>query len=248
MTLTSVSVPILERKWIDIESQRSHDYKCHGVSKAITRLLRHDQSVPRGSDGAIHHSDIIEECRKQKFDDASQRLLEDWISTLAQGGGAKKRFQHCVNPNSSNQFLYLRAIQGHSGGNVVDPALQDNVLLPKGFTEYIYHVGNANELNSIIRNGLVPGGISLKRGRQAVFFTTVNPMDDGNGMGETPCDLTQPRIAPYKNIWKRFSKYSILVQFEVRSSERPATFTRHGHMQSFSTIHCLQLALRNRYV
>ena len=26
--------------------------------------------------------------------------------------------------------------------------LQDNVLLPKGFTKYIYHVGNANELNS----------------------------------------------------------------------------------------------------
>ena len=28
-------------------------------------------------------------------------------------------------------------------------------------------------------------------------------MDDGNGMGETPRDLTKPRIAPYKNIWKR---------------------------------------------
>ena len=39
-------------------------------------------------------------------------------------------------------------------------------------------------LNSIIRNGLIPGGKRLKRGRQAVFFTTVNPMEDGNGMGE----------------------------------------------------------------
>ena len=68
--------------------------------------------------------------------------------------------------------------------------------------EYIYQVGNANELNSTIRNGLIPGGKSLKRGRQAVFFTKVNPMEDGNGMGETPCDLTEPRIAPYKNTWK----------------------------------------------
>ena len=66
VTLTSVSIPVLERKWIDTETQRSHDHKCCRVSKAITRLLRHDQSVPRGSDGAIHYSDIIAECRKQK--------------------------------------------------------------------------------------------------------------------------------------------------------------------------------------
>ena len=112
--------------------------------------------------------------------------------------------QYCANPKSSNQFLYLRAIQGHSGDNAIDPTLQDNVLSPKGFTEYIYHIGNANELNSIIRNGLRPGGTSLKRGRQAVLFTTVNPMDDGCGMEETPRDLTKPRITPYKNTWKHF--------------------------------------------
>ena len=60
---------------------------------------------------------------------------------------SSKSFQYCVNPNSSNQFLYLRTIQGHSGDNAVDPALQDNVLLPKGFTEYMHHVGNASEVN-----------------------------------------------------------------------------------------------------
>ena len=63
-------------------------------------------------------------------------FLEDWISTLAKGGGAKNIFQDCVNPNSSNQFLYLRTIQGQSGDNAVDLALQDNVL----FTERIYRV------------------------------------------------------------------------------------------------------------
>ena len=116
----------------------------------------------------------------------------------------KKRFQCCVNPNSSNQFLYVRAIQGHSKGSAIDPALDDNILLPKEFTEYLYHAGNANELNSTTRNELIPGGTRLKRGRQAVFFTTVNPMEDVYGMGETPCDLTKPRIAPCKNTWKHF--------------------------------------------
>ena len=36
VTSTSVSIPVLERKWVDIETQRSHDHKCYEVSKAMT--------------------------------------------------------------------------------------------------------------------------------------------------------------------------------------------------------------------
>ena len=35
-----------------------------------------------------------------------------------------------------------------------------------------------------------------------MFFTIVHPMEDDNCMEETPCDLTKPRIAPYKKNWK----------------------------------------------
>ena len=133
-----------------------------------------------------------------------------------------RKNQCCGNPNSSNQFLYLQAIQGHSGDNAVDPALQDNVLLPKGLTECIYHVGNTSDLNSIKRNGPNPGGKSLKRGRQAVFFTTVNAREDENSMEETPRDLTKPRVAPYKNTSETPSKYCILVQYSARSRRRLA--------------------------
>ena len=164
VTLTSVSILVLERKWVDIETQRSHDQKCFWVSKAVTRLLRHDQSVPRGSDGAIHYSDIIEECRKQKFDDASQWLLEDWISKLAKGG-TKKRIQYCVNPKNSCTVEQFKDIQEKV---LLILRCKTIILLPKGFAEYLYYVGNANELNLIIRNGLIPGGTNLKRGRQAV--------------------------------------------------------------------------------
>ena len=55
-----------------------------------------------------------------------------------------------------------------------------------------------------MNHGLIPGGVSLKTGRQAVFFTEVNPMDNQDGLGETLCDLSRARIAPYKNTWKRF--------------------------------------------
>ena len=67
--------------------------------------------------------------------------------------------------------------------------VQDTVLLPEGFTEYIYHVGNEKELRSIVNH---------------VFFSIVNPMDDQDGFGETQCDLSQARIAPYRNTWKPF--------------------------------------------
>ena len=205
------------------------------MSKAITRLLRHDQSVPRGSDGAILYSDSIEECRKQKFDDASQWPLEDWISTLAKGGGAKKRFQYCVNPNSSDQFLYLRAIQGHSGDNAVDPELQTNVLLPKGFTEYMYHVGNASELSSKIRNGLIPVGKSLKK-RKTSCVLHFRESDGGwkwYGGNSMRSDETKDRAI--QEYLETLSKYGILVHFEARLRERlailPNTVTRSRSLQ-----------------
>ena len=69
---------------------------------------------------------------KLRFDGTSQWPINDWISFLANGRGPKKRFQYCLNPNSSKHFLSFRAIQGHSGDNAIDPELQDNVLLPEG--------------------------------------------------------------------------------------------------------------------
>ena len=127
--------------------------------------------------------------------------IDKWISVLAKGGGQKKIFQYCLNPNYSHQFLYLQVIEGLSG-STIDPALHDNVRSPEGFTEYIIHVENGKELRSIVNHGLFPGGV--RTGRQAVFFTIVNPMDSQDGLGETLCDLSEARIAPYKNTWTRF--------------------------------------------
>ena len=91
---------------------------------------------------------LMKKKKRKKFDGASQWSLNDWISILAKGGGAKKRFQYCLNPNSSRHIPYFRTIQGQSGGIAIDPELPDNVLLPKGLTEYIYHAGNVSEVHS----------------------------------------------------------------------------------------------------
>ena len=175
MTLSPISIPIRERKWTDINPEKFHE-DCFAVSKAMIRLLRHDSSIPREDDRALRFVDLMEEF-KAKFDGTSQWPVNAWITFLAEGTGPKKRFQYCLNPNSSKHFLYFRAIQGHSGRNLVEPTLPDNVLLPDVFTENIYHIVNVIEIYSITRSGLIPGG-SLTTDRQSVVFTAVNPMDD----------------------------------------------------------------------
>ena len=47
---------------------------------------------------------------------------------MASGGGNRKRFQYCADL-PGQEILYLRALQGHSGRNPIDPSLQDNVLI-----------------------------------------------------------------------------------------------------------------------
>ena len=171
VTLTAVSVPPRERKCVDV-NPKSYDHECYVTSEAMIRLP--------ATDGAVKYEHIVEEFNKKKrkkFDGASQWSRNDWISILAKGG-AKNKFQYCLSPKSSRHISYFRAIQRHSGCLAIDPELQDNVLLPKGFTENIYHVGNVSEVHSTLRSGFILGGQCLKRGRQSVFFTTVNPMED----------------------------------------------------------------------
>ena len=72
--------------------------------------------------------------------------------------------------------MYFRALQGHSGRNLIDPSLQDNVIIQSNFFQDMYHVGCAFNLHSIISSGLIPGGQSFSK-RQTVFFLPVDPMD-----------------------------------------------------------------------
>ena len=60
--------------------------------------------------------------------DAPEWTKQMWLDYL-QSGSDNKRFQYCLDNNG--YLLYMRAIQGHSGGNDVDPPLQDNDWLQK---------------------------------------------------------------------------------------------------------------------
>ena len=120
---------------------------------------------------------------------------------MAGGGGNKKRYQYCT--DSSGEILYLQALQSHSGRNLIDPSLLDNVVIPDGFFKYICHVGCAINLQSIISSGLIPRGQNLSKERQTVFFLPVDPMDKEHKDPDT-IDLGAPRRAQYMHTaWEK---------------------------------------------
>ena len=115
--------PLGKKTWTDIEPQdySSIDYP---VSKQVSTLLRHG-NLPREDDGAIEFWRLKDYLRDH-FEQSQNWSDEMWKSTMAKGDGNKKRFQYCTDP-SGQEILYLQALQGHSGRNLIDPSLQDNV-------------------------------------------------------------------------------------------------------------------------
>ena len=98
------------------------------------------ESLPRESDGAIEFWRITEDLQKY-FLNCPHWSDNRWKACLAGGGGNKKRFQYCT--DSSGIIVYLRALQGHSGRNLIDPSFQDNVVIQRGFFQHIFHIGCA---------------------------------------------------------------------------------------------------------
>ena len=144
------TIPLLERTWIDIEPG-TQIHQAYPVSKRMNTLLRHGER-PRKEDGTIEFWRLKDDLRN-RFEHSQYWSDDVWKNKMAGGGGNKKRFQYCTD-RSGQEILHLRALQGHSGRNSIDPSLQDNVLIPNNSFEYIYHVGCAVNLHSIINSGL----------------------------------------------------------------------------------------------
>ena len=150
----TTTIPLSERVWIDIEPSKQN-LESHELSKKVINLLRHNQKLHREQDGAVQFYKIKFHLRDYPL--PIQNWSDDrWIACLAASGGPKRRYQYCSDYLGS--IIYLRALQGHSGSNLIDPTLQDNVLILPGVFPYIYHVGSNFNIPSILSNGLIPGG------------------------------------------------------------------------------------------
>ena len=211
---TTATIPIHERRWIDIEPSKQ-DLVSYDLSKKVINLLRHNQTLQREQDGAIEFCKIKFHLRNHHSQ--IQNWSDDrWKACLAAGGGSKRRYQCCS--DNLGTLIYLRALQGHSGSTLIDPTLQDNVLIGPGIFPYIYHVGCTFNLHSIINNGLIPGGQNLSRG-QTVFFL---PADPRNEIHRDPehIDFTVPRLARYMHsAWKRHQDAVFWVDIDLGIKE-----------------------------
>ena len=112
------------------------------MSKKLIILLRHG-SLLRDNDGAIEFL-IIKDYLQDHFVFCHHWSDEKWKSSMAGGGGNKKRFQYCTDSSGQDRwkvclaagggakirFQYctgnsgtitcFRALQGHSGRNLID--------------------------------------------------------------------------------------------------------------------------------
>ena len=191
------TIPTGKRTWTDVEPGE-YSFSDYTVSKKLIHLLRRAR-IQGENDGAFEFWRIKDNLQKH-FQHCHHWSDDKWKKSMAGGGGNKKRYQYCA--DSLGTLLYFRAFQCHSGHNLIDPSLQDNVLIPDDYFQYIYHVGCAINLHSIINSGLIPGGQNLST-RQIVFFLPVNPMDK-NPKDPDTIDLNAPRHAQYMHkAWKR---------------------------------------------
>ena len=186
------------RNWIDIEPGKC-SFSEYEVSKKVTYLLRHSQQMHREDDGAIHFWRIKDNLQNQ-FPQSIKWSDDRWKACLAAGGGVKRRLQYCT--DDSGTIVYFRALQRHSGRNLIDPSLQDNVVIPSNFFQHVYRIGCAFNLDSIINCGLRFGGQSSSK-RQTLFFLLVDLMDKSHKDPKV-IDLNVLRRAQYlHNAWKR---------------------------------------------
>ena len=165
-------IPMNERKWTDIETGNS-SLSAYEISKKVIHLLRHSQTVQREEDGAVQFWRIKNYLQNQ-FPQTQYWSDDRWKGCLAAGGGAKRRYQYCS--DDSGRIFYFQAFEGHSGRNLIDPSLQDNVVIQSESFQHIYHIGCAIHIHSIISSGLIPGGQNSSK-RQTVFFLPIDPRD-----------------------------------------------------------------------
>ena len=210
---TTATIPIHERRWIDIEPSEQN-LASYDLSKKVINLLRHDQTLQRKDDGAIEFYKI--KFYRRNHHSQIQVWSDDRWKACSAAGGSKRRYQYCS--DDSGRILYLRALQGHSGSNLIDPTLQDNVVIGTGIFHYVYHIGCAFNLHSLINNGLIPAGQDSS-GRQTVFFLPIDPRDKGHQYPEH-IDFSVPRRAQYvHSAWKRHQDAVFWVDIDLAIRE-----------------------------
>ena len=76
----------------------------------------------------------------------------------------------------------------------------EHIPIPYDWKEKIVHWGCSFSIQSILENGLIPGGKESKEGRQTIFFTPPDPFEENSGAEEPRDDFTIPQSAPSQQL------------------------------------------------
>ena len=89
-------------------------------------------------------------------------------------------------------------MRGHNGVPEVNPTFFTPLQIPYEWKPLIYHTGSLNNCRSLVQGGLIAGGTSDRKGRQAWFFSAMPPLD--NSLPEASNVSTSVhKMVPYKH-------------------------------------------------
>ena len=80
-------------------------------------------------------------------------------------------------PDSHGEPQNIRSIQGHNDVHRIDPKFCTVLEILYVWKVYIYHTRPSNNFRSIVEGGLIAGGTTHRRGRQACFFSAADPLE-----------------------------------------------------------------------
>ena len=149
--LSEDHIRIRETKLVDITANAySHKKKLEThLSKCVGKLVRHENRCDRSgwSNSLGIDTSETEIC-----------VLEAWRRYL--------QFQYCQ--NYCNTLLCIRALQGHTGGDLIEPELMGHVAILFNWNNFLFHRGCSFNFQSILDAVLIAGGKERRAGRQTV--------------------------------------------------------------------------------
>ena len=242
VTLTSVSIHVLERKWIEIESQRSHNPKCDEVSKVITDY--YDMTNQCLEEATEQSTTVTSSKSAGRSPTKVQELIVIfWIHAILKSFLRSSPFAR-VDIQSSNDD-YEASSNSRTFRNLMQLILHCKTMCchRKDLS--------STSTTSGTRMNLIPQ-------KQMYLFLEENASREEDKRYSSPQWYAGRRMwCGWKlhTIWRNQGSRRARILGHVfkrcnwkLAQEKTCNFIKHGYMLSFSTKHYLQLAMRKRYV
>ena len=169
---TKEIIPLKEMNWKSILANEPYKYRSlsAAISKMVMRLLRHSDQDERDIDGAVRWNNVSPKLLRA-FGHQEHEIFPQKIKFKhSHEGSDETRFEY--GESSRNSLVFLRAIQGHTGVQLMAPDLMGHVAIPCIWKEFVFHRGWSLSLSSILEIGLIFLMIRKHRGKTHFLLHT----------------------------------------------------------------------------